>query len=168
MKPNRPIAMLPLAAMMLAALASYAGLPRMLALQHLALDGFAAISVLDLSQVHRLSQRLASLAPESVEAQELRDLLDDGAKALNSACNKGQFVAAPAPALSKSLLGFMPQRMTLDSPEFCGALAALLPSGMSSLNRPPPCMGWSEQPFHLPVFTPGAIAPVRAPPFSLR
>lgn len=160
--------LLPTAAMLLAALLSYLGVPRIVALAPLARGGLEAMRMLDLSQRLRSQHALAALKPLSVEAQKLAAEIGHGSEALKSAMSAGELVSAPAPALADSSLGYVAPRPQLLAPDFAQGFAGLLPQGIQSFTRPPPLSAWALSLLQSPLPFSGSLALSRAPPVSLR
>lgn len=160
--------LLPTAAMLLAALLSYFGAPRIAALAPLSLGGLEAMRMLDLSQRLRSQHSLAALKPLSEQARKLAAELDHGTKALQSAVAAGELLCAPAPALAESGFGYVAPRPQMIAPDFTSNLAGLLPEGIQSFTRPPPLTGWTSQLLQSPLSFTGSLALSRAPPLSLR
>lgn len=160
--------LLPTAAMLLAALLSYFGAPRMAALAPLLRGGLETMQMLDLSQRLRASQALAALKPLSAEAKVLAQQLEHSSDALHSALGAGEFFSSTAPSLSDSSLGYIAPRPQLVAPDFTQNLAGLLSGGINTLNRPPPLLERASLFFDTPLFSSRGFTPTRAPPFSLR
>jgi hypothetical protein len=156
--------LLPTAAMLLAALLSYFGAPRLAALAPLLRGGLETMQMLDLSQRLRASQVLAALKPLSTEAKTLAQQLEHSSEALRSAMGAGEFFSSTAPSLSDSSLGYVAPRPQLVAPDFTQDLAGLLSGGINSLNRPPPLLERASQFFDTPLFNARGLALSRGPP----
>jgi hypothetical protein len=158
----------PTALMLLAALLSYFGAPRISALTPLARGGLEAMRMLDLSQRLRSQQALAALKPLSIEAQRLAAEIGHGSEALKGAIGAGELVSAPAPALGDSSLSYVAPRPQLLAPDFAQGFAGLLPEGIQNFTRPPPFREWALSLLQAPLPFSGSNALSRAPPVSLR
>ena len=164
----RHLKSIPTALMLLAALLSYFGAPRIAALAPLSRGGLEAMRMLDLSQRLRSQQALATLKPLSVEAQKLAAEIGHGSEALKNAIGAGELVSAPAPALADSSLSYIAPRPQLFAPDFAQGFAGLLPEGIQSFTRPPPLGAWALSLLKSPLPFWGSLALSRAPPVSLR
>lgn len=154
--------------MLLAALLSYFGAPRIAALAPLSRGGLEAMRLLDLNQRLRSHQALAALKPLSMEAQKLAAEIGHGSEALEGALGAGELVSAPAPALADASLSYVAPRPQLLAPDFAQGFAGLLPGGIQSFTRPPPMGAWALSLLHSPLPFSGSLALSRAPPVSLR
>ncbi len=154
--------------MLLAALLSYFGAPRLLSLAPLMGSGLSAMRMLDLSERLRANQALAALKPLSAQAKALAEQVEHGTEALSSATGAGDFFSSTAPSLADSSLGYVAPRPQLVAPDFTQNLASLLCGGINTFNRPPPLLERATQFFDTPLFRARGFTPTRAPPISLR
>ncbi len=150
--------------MLLAALLSYFGAPRIATLAPLMQGGLSAMRMLDLSERLRASHALSALKPLSAQAKAISEQISHGSEALRSATGAGEFFSAPAPSLSDSSLSYLAPRPQLLAPDFTQNLVGLLPGGVNSLNRPPPLLERASQFFDSPLFNARGLALTRAPP----
>jgi aryl carrier-like protein len=164
MNMQKHLRVLPTAAMLLAALLSYFGAPRMMALAPLMNGGLSTMRMLDLSERLRANRALASLKPLSAQAKSLAAQLENGSHALSSALGAAEFLSAPAPALADSSLSYLAPRPQMVAPDFTQNLAGLLGSGINTFNRPPPLLERATQLFETPLFGTRGLALTRAPP----
>ncbi|CAG0929116.1 hypothetical protein PLCT1_00931 [Planctomycetaceae bacterium] len=154
--------------MLLAALLSYFGTPRIASLAPLMQGGLETMRLADLSQRLRASQVLAALKPLSAQAKAIAAQLEHSSEALDSATSAGGFFSAPAPALSDSSLSYVAPRPQMVAPDFTQNLAGLLSGSINTLNRPPPLLERASQFFDTPLLGARGFTPTRAPPLNLR
>lgn len=155
---------LPAAIMLLAALLSYSGVPRMVALAPLRDGGLNAMLALDLNQHIRDSRLLGTLDPASEQARELSTRAAERAEILNTLCAGPCLLTALAPALPAPKLGYVAPRVVLPTDLAERLSEVALPPGVSTFTRPPP---WAELPLLLSHSASSAarIMPLsRAPP----
>lgn len=157
-----------MAAMLLAAAVSYLGLPQIVSLCRADLGGMAVFRVMDNVTALKLARQLEQLAPDCPKAASLKSDLASGTEALNSIEAVPQILAAPAPALARSSLSYVPPRPTVDGPRFLGAMAAMSAMFLPQCNRPPPDLRSAYADDCLVSQFRRAALPVRAPPLYLR
>ncbi len=134
---------LPLVAMIVAALATYLGLPQLHLLSRMAPDAVAGARLAHPVLRAGHDRLLAETAPGSAQAEELEQQRQSGRRALGLIAHAPNFACAAAPAFANpSADGFaaVPRPPAVPGAEFTPALAAAL-DVVCTLGRAPPDAG---------------------------